>query len=105
MRQFQIKVLEYRGEFTSKLPYNLTDSSPEIINNSYELISEYYLRTCQMEDEAKELQVLESLFELQRTNQKELKDCKNELKQLKHMWDLISLIDMQFMSWKSTLWD
>lgn len=105
VRQFQIKVLEYRGEFTSKLPYNLTDSSDEIINKSYEMISEYYTRTCQMEDEAKELQVLESLFELQRTNQKELKDCKNELKQLKHMWDLISLIDMQFMSWKSTLWD
>lgn len=57
-----------------------------------------------MEAEAKELQVLESLFELQRTNQRELKDCKNELVQIKQMWDLISLIDMQFDSWKKTLW-
>lgn len=49
--------------------------------------------------------MLESLFELQRTNQKELKECKSELVSLKQMWDLISLIDLQFDSWKKTLWD
>jgi len=32
-----------------------------------------------MEEDAKQLQVLEQLFELQRTKQKELNDCKNEL--------------------------
>ena len=53
-----------------------------------------------MENEAKDLQVLESLFDLQRTNYKELKDCKNELINLKRMWDLIALIDTQFDSWK-----
>jgi len=58
-----------------------------------------------MEEEAKKLQVLEQLFELQRTKQKELVDCKNELCQLKQMWDLISIIDGQFESWKTTLWD
>ena len=58
-----------------------------------------------MEEEAKELQTLEQLFELQRTKQKELVDCKNELVQLKQMWDLISIIDGQFDSWKETLWD
>ena len=58
-----------------------------------------------MEEEAKKLQVLEQLFELQRTKQKELLDCKNELVQLKQMWDLISIIDGQFESWKETLWE
>ena len=58
-----------------------------------------------MENEAKELQVLESLFDLQRTNYKELKDCKNELQSLKQVWDLIALIDGQFDSWKKQLWD
>ena len=58
-----------------------------------------------MEDEAKELQMLESLFDLQRTNYKELKDCKQELTHLKNLWDLISLIDLQFANWKKTLWD
>lgn len=58
-----------------------------------------------MEEQAKELQTLEQLFELQRTKQKELVDCKNELVQLKQLWDLISIIDGQFESWKETLWD
>ena len=58
-----------------------------------------------MEDEAKELQMLESLFDLQRTNYKELKDCKIELVQMKKLWDLIGLIDLQFSNWKNTLWD
>jgi dynein heavy chain len=58
-----------------------------------------------MEEKAKELQVLEQLFELQRTKQKELQECKNELVSLKQMWDLISIIDGQFDSLKETLWD
>lgn len=37
--------------------------------------------------------MLESLFDLQRTTYKEIKDCKNELVSLKQMWDLIGLID------------
>ena len=49
--------------------------------------------------------MLESLFDLQRTNYKELKDCKNELGHLKRLWDLIALIDLQFEGWKKTLWD
>lgn len=76
-----------------------------MIDSAYVKIGEYYEKTCQMEEEAKELQVLEQLFELQRTKQKELADCKNELVQLKQMWDLIAIIDGQFESWKETLWD
>jgi len=48
---------------------------------------------------------METLFDLQKSSYKQLKDCKAELGSLKYMWDLISLIDMQFDAWKSTLWD
>ena len=105
VRSFQIKVLEYRMEFQSAMPSGKQDSTPEEINKSYEKIGEYYEKTNQMEDEAQELQTLESLFELQRTKQKELSACKDELVQLKQLWDLISIIDGQFESWKETLWD
>jgi len=79
VRQFQIKVLSFREEFMQALPTNVVDTNKEEINKAYTIISEYYDKTCKMEGEAKELQLLESLFELQRTNQRELKDCKNEL--------------------------
>lgn len=87
------------------MPSRQTETSPEVIDAAYEKIGEYYVKNCEMEQQAKELQTLEQLFELQRTKQKELNDCKNELVQLKQMWDLISIIDGQFESWKETLWD
>lgn len=71
------------------MPSNHQDTNQEIIDAAYDKISEYYQKTCDMEEEAKQLQVLEQLFELQRTKQKELNDCKNELISLKQMWDLI----------------
>ena len=42
---------------------------------------------------------------MQKSSYKDLRDCRVELVQLKQMWDLISLIDFQFETWKSTLWD
>lgn len=47
----------------------------------------------------------ETLFDLERTIYKEIKDCNIELVSLKKMWDLIALIDLQFESWRKTLWD
>ncbi len=69
------------------------------------MISDFYLQTCKLEEEARELNNLETLFDLQRSSYKQLKDCKSELISLKEMWDLVALIDMQFNSWKKTLWD
>lgn len=42
---------------------------------------------------------------MQKSTYKALKDCKNDLINLKTMWDLVSLIDFQFDTWKNTLWD
>ena len=66
---------------------------------------DFYEQTCEIEDEAKKLNNLETLFDLQKSSYKQLRDCKGELNSLKYMWDLISLIDYQFEAWKSTLWD
>jgi len=57
------------------------------------------------EEEAKTLNKLETLFDMQKSSYKALKDCRNDLQNLKQMWDLIALIDFQFETWKSTLWD
>lgn len=42
---------------------------------------------------------------MQRSQYKQLRDCRNELGYLKTMWDVISLIDFQFWAWRSSLWD
>jgi len=92
-------------EFQSKCPYHINKSSPEIISESYGKITEYYNNTLAMEAEAADLNNLETLFDIQKSSYKQLKDCGSELCLLKQMWDLVSLIDFQFEAWKSTLWD
>jgi len=86
------------------LPYNIAVSSTETIENAYFSISEYYFKVQDIENEAKELNNLETLFDMQKSTYKQLKDCSNELVWLKQMWDLIALIDYQFDTWKETLW-
>lgn len=103
--EFSITVSKFREEFQKKCPYHDKDTTNEIINNAYQTISEFYDRTIELEMQAKRYNNLETLFELQKSGYSELKDCKNELKCLKYMWDLIQLVHFQFNAWKLTLWD
>jgi len=80
-------------------------SNPEIIDQAYVTIGEYFEKTTALEQEAQVLNNLETLFDMQESSYKALKDCRTDLQNLKQMWDLISLIDFQFETWKSTLWD
>lgn len=105
LRKFEIKVGEFRMEFSNALPYHIQEISSDIIQQSYDKIEQYYTKTCLLEEEAQELNNLEILFDIQKSSYKQLKDCRNELVSLKYMWDLISLVEFQFENWKSTLWD
>lgn len=58
------KVLEYRTKFQINCPYHIDTSSTEIINNAYKTISDFYNQTNVIEDEAKDLNNLETLFDL-----------------------------------------
>jgi dynein heavy chain len=44
------------------------------------------------------------LFELERRNYKPLKECLADLKNLKTLWDLIALINLQYNDWKTKFW-
>ena len=64
LADFAKKILEYRGTFQQNLPYHVEDSSNEIINTAYQTISDYYDQTCDLEEQAKTLNNLETLFDL-----------------------------------------
>ena len=84
---------DYRLEFQNKCPKSIMESSPQIIAEAYDLITEYYQKTGELEEEARELNNLETLFDMQKSSYKDLRDCRIELVQLKQMWDLVALID------------
>lgn len=52
---FVQKVLKFRGEFMTELPYHTQHSSLEIINGAYSKISEYYIKLKQIEAERDDL--------------------------------------------------
>lgn len=64
------KVHNFRSEFLKNCPYHIQHTSNEVIDQAYVTIQEYYERTCQLEDEAKQLNNLETLFDLQKSYHK-----------------------------------
>jgi hypothetical protein len=105
VRTFRKQVEVFREEFRANCPYHQTESTPEIIEESYSIIQNYHAKTQEMITESERLRNLETLFDLTESKFKQLDDCKFDLINLKKNWDLIALIDMQFDAWKKTLWD
>ena len=103
--QFAIQVQEFRNDFLRTLPYNY-DEKMEInqINACYDLLGEYFKKLCVIEAEAREYENLENLFELEQTNYKQLKDCKQDLKNLKIFWDACAMVTYTYNNWKQKSW-
>jgi dynein heavy chain, axonemal len=102
---FGIKVNDFKTEFKANLPYTYDEnlSIKEIMDN-YTKIDEYYAKLLKFEQEARENAELEDLFELERRNYKPLKECLSDLKNLKSLWDLIALVNLQYNDWKTKFW-
>ena len=60
--------------------------------------------TLRMEAEMKALYEAAELFEVNMPEFKQLKSCRGEIKMLKNLWDLITLVQSSFSDWKTTLW-
>jgi hypothetical protein len=70
-------------EFSNGCPYNISKSSPDIINAAYDSITEFYVKTGEFKKEASDLNNLETLFDIQKSTYKQLNDCSAELCLLK----------------------
>lgn len=102
---FREKVIGFKVEFGDSVPKNVKDTTPQAINDAYAKIGLYYNKLKEFEKQRDELANKETLFDLDRSIYKELKECNTDLINLKKMWDLIALVDMQFENWKKTRWD
>jgi dynein heavy chain len=58
-----------------------------------------------MIQETKALNELEQLFELNETLARELKVCLREGVALKHLWDMVQFVMLQYAEWKKIRWD
>ena len=77
-------------------------STFQISLNFFLLQSHQY--TLAMENEMKALHEAANLFEVIVPEFKQLKACRREVKLVKHLWDLITLVQSSFKDWNTTLW-
>lgn len=57
-----------------------------------------------MEKEMESLQISAALFEVSIPDFKQLKQCRRDLRLLKHLWDYIEIVCSCISEWKCTLW-
>ena len=95
---FDVRQHEFREKFRKVAPFWLDSSLP------YAALDKMCRETGEMEKEMKSLQVSAALFEVNLPEYKQLKTCKRELKILKDLWDMISLVNSSFEAWNSTRW-
>ena len=95
---FDVRQHEFREMFRKVSPFWLDSARP------YATLDKMYGETSEMEREMKSLQESASLFEVNLPEYKQLKTCKRELKILKDLWDMITLVQSSFEAWNSTMW-
>ncbi|EPY39026.1 hypothetical protein AGDE_04903 [Angomonas deanei] len=66
----------------------------------YEEIDKAYLHLMNLQNEGRELQNLQDLFDLAPSQFKEIRECRQELMLLKQVWDLHFHVISQFTEWK-----
>lgn len=101
LEEFFISVREFRNNFRSNAPFAFTGS----ISEAYILLDIHAHELQLKEVEAKRCNELEELFELSLSKYLEISDTKAEIKLLKSVWDMRSLIVKTFESWSPLAWN
>lgn len=76
----------------------------EEIRESYNTIMKFHNELRVIEEKATEYNSLEKLFELQKSTYKPIKECSSDLRNLKTLWDTISMVNYQYNDWRTKTW-
>ncbi|KAL8434816.1 hypothetical protein ACSSS7_002953 [Eimeria intestinalis] len=101
LQTFSSEVAAFRETFLKEAPFDPNTEAP----GAYASIDSFYQKCLQMEQAARELNNLETLFDMAKSVHKELRDSKEDLKTLKEAWDVSVYVNSWFDAWKATLWD
>eukprot|EP00741_Cyanophora_paradoxa_P005992 tig00000955_g5810.t1 len=99
--QFADRVSSFRSDFKRQAFFRWSED----VDESYNLLDRYNAELSAMEQESKNLNDLQELFELTVSSYKDIKDMRAEIIVLKQVWDMGSLVVSTFNDWKKTLWD
>jgi len=100
LEQFFLSMREFRNGFRANAPFTFTGLPSE----AYKLLDMHSAELMKKEQEAKQFNELEELFELQVSRYPETGDTRSEIKILKSIWDTKALVLYTFESWNTQLW-
>ncbi|XP_015735401.1 dynein heavy chain 17, axonemal [Coturnix japonica] len=97
-QQFEVRQQAFREKFREKAPYLYTAQDP------YRSLSKEERNIAAMEREMAALSESAGLFEVPVPEYKQLKVCRRDVRLLKHLWDMIVLVNTSIDDWKTTKW-
>ncbi|NXH39972.1 DYH17 protein, partial [Dicaeum eximium] len=97
-QEFEVRQLAFRDTFQGKAPFSYTDPDP------YKLLNRQHKNIAALEKEMGELATSAALFEVSLPEYKQLKTCRKELRLLKDLWDMVTLVNLNIATWKTTKW-
>ncbi|RDD42081.1 Dynein beta chain, ciliary [Trichoplax sp. H2] len=96
--QFEVKQHEFREWFRAYAPFRFDCEDP------YDRLDSAHLEIHTLEEEMNQLAQSASLFEVNVPDYKQLKACRREIRLLKTLWDMISMVMSDIDDWKTTYW-
>eukprot|EP00928_Gymnodinium_smaydae_P023763 TRINITY_DN1947_c0_g1_i2.p1 TRINITY_DN1947_c0_g1~~TRINITY_DN1947_c0_g1_i2.p1 ORF type:complete len:4562 (+),score=1174.36 TRINITY_DN1947_c0_g1_i2:66-13751(+) len=102
---FAEEIGSFRSAFLQDAPMSEENAINEAWDDSYDLMNNYYEKTCEIKKRADEYNDLELLFDMQMSNYRAIKDCVSDLVLMKNLWDGVFMIKETFKSWNEILWD
>ncbi|NWI40584.1 DYH17 protein, partial [Picathartes gymnocephalus] len=97
-QDFEVQQLAFRESFQGKAPFLYTDPDP------YKSLNRQHKSITALEKEMAALATSAGLFEVTVPEYKQLKMCRKELRLLKELWDMVTLVNLSIATWKTTKW-
>nr|CAD7428767.1 unnamed protein product [Timema monikensis] len=95
---FDCRQNQYR-DFFKKYPFLRFDC-----NDPYDLLDKTDKEIADYENQMLKIQESASLFEVNVTDFKQIKQCRKELRMLKQLWDYVAIVETSVEDWKTTPW-
>ncbi|XP_057895061.1 dynein axonemal heavy chain 17 [Melospiza georgiana] len=97
-QDFEVQQLAFRETFQENAPFSYTEPEP------YKSLNKQHKSITVLEKEMEALASSAALFEVSFPEYKQLKMCRKELRLLKDLWDMVTLVNLSITSWNTTKW-
>ncbi|NXC57105.1 DYH17 protein, partial [Aleadryas rufinucha] len=97
-QDFEVQQLAFRETFQGKAPFSYTDPEP------YKSLNRQHKSIADLEKDMADLATSAALFEVSLPEYKQLKTCRRELRLLKELWDMVTLVNLSIATWNTTRW-